>query len=465
MRSEAESDIVMAAIVTEQQHAQCYRKYLERNGLLDTSYRLQKQPDGTIALPVLQDRVTAGKLCELRESVQPESTCSLIQLKNPVPSKKSSVKSPQQRLQEELQALVEHRGGTWNSELRDDLPQNWKQHGDLILLSESSLRADVWKALQSELWSTVALALGVKRVARMGRISADGYRTPTVTLLHGEDGWAQHVDNGIRYTFDVTKCMFSSGNITEKLRIASFNCTGEVVVDLYAGIGYFTLPYLLHSRAAFVHACEWSPHAVTALKRNLELNGVSERCQVHQGDNRQVPLWDVADRVNLGLIPSSEEGWPTACQLLRKDNGGVLHIHQNVTSCPEKEGGLFCVSRDTTDASFPPAVQGVGKAESTETRGCVSGSTENSDAVQDSVLKHHRPESAGTSGKLVPSGKKALVKPEWQMWAELAESRISSLLQDMYGKCWRTKILHIEHVKSYAPHIDHLVLDLECRPP
>nr|XP_014341597.1 PREDICTED: tRNA wybutosine-synthesizing protein 2 homolog isoform X2 [Latimeria chalumnae] len=415
MRSEAESDIVMAAIVTEQQHAQCYRKYLERNGLLDTSYRLQKQPDGTIALPVLQDRVTAGKLCELRESVQPESTCSLIQLKNPVPSKKSSVKSPQQRLQEELQALVEHRGGTWNSELRDDLPQNWKQHGDLILLSESSLRADVWKALQSELWSTVALALGVKRVARMGRISADGYRTPTVTLLHGEDGWAQHVDNGIR--------------------------------------------------AAFVHACEWSPHAVTALKRNLELNGVSERCQVHQGDNRQVPLWDVADRVNLGLIPSSEEGWPTACQLLRKDNGGVLHIHQNVTSCPEKEGGLFCVSRDTTDASFPPAVQGVGKAESTETRGCVSGSTENSDAVQDSVLKHHRPESAGTSGKLVPSGKKALVKPEWQMWAELAESRISSLLQDMYGKCWRTKILHIEHVKSYAPHIDHLVLDLECRPP
>jgi len=29
--------------------------------------------------------------------------------------------------------------------------------------------------------------------------------------------------------------MFSVGNIAEKLRIASFDCRGEVVVDLYAG--------------------------------------------------------------------------------------------------------------------------------------------------------------------------------------------------------------------------------------
>lgn len=40
-----------------------------------------------------------------------------------------------------------------------------------------------------------------------------------------------------RYTFDVTKCMFSPGNITEKLRVASLPCSGEVVVDLYAGNG------------------------------------------------------------------------------------------------------------------------------------------------------------------------------------------------------------------------------------
>ena len=38
----------------------------------------------------------------------------------------------------------------------------------------------------------------------------------------------------------------------------------------------------------------------------------------------------MADRVNLGLIPSSEPSWRTACCALKKETGGVLHIHANV---------------------------------------------------------------------------------------------------------------------------------------
>ena len=45
-----------------------------------------------------------------------------------------------------------------------------------------------------------------------------------------------------------------------------------IVIDLYAGIGYFTLPYLIHGKAKFVYACEWNPDSVKALKRNLEDN-------------------------------------------------------------------------------------------------------------------------------------------------------------------------------------------------
>lgn len=56
------------------------------------------------------------------------------------------------------------------------------------------------------------------------------------------------------------------------------------------GIGYFTLPYLVHAKAAHVHACEWNPYAVKALQRNLQINGVSDRCTIHQGDNGQVRI-------------------------------------------------------------------------------------------------------------------------------------------------------------------------------
>lgn len=52
-------------------------------------------------------------------------------------------------------------------------------------------------------------------------------------------GWVVWTYNVVtfcfRYDFDVTKCMFSAGNITEKLRVAGFDCRGESVVDLYAG--------------------------------------------------------------------------------------------------------------------------------------------------------------------------------------------------------------------------------------
>ena len=41
------------------------------------------------------------------------------------------------------------------------------------------------------------------------------------------------------------------------------------------------------------------------------------------------PYHDLADRVLLGLLPSSREGWPLAMQVLKKE-GGILHVHENV---------------------------------------------------------------------------------------------------------------------------------------
>ncbi|XP_051878414.1 tRNA wybutosine-synthesizing protein 2 homolog isoform X2 [Pristis pectinata] len=454
------------AIVTQAQFAQQYREYLEKNGFLDTAFRLQKQPDGSVALPVLCNRLSQLRHLNLCDTLAPGSTYTF---KNPVASKKSLIKSCHQRLQEELRALLKNHGVLWNEELIHDLPQVWKRHGDLIVLSENTFLADIWKTLEPELWQVVANALGVKRIAKTGRISADGFRTPRVTLLLGDDAWVHHVDNGIRYTFDITKCMFSSGNITEKLRVSSFDCTGEVVVDLYAGVGYFTLPFLVHAGAAFVHACEWNPNAVAALLKNLELNKVSDRCKVHSGDNRQLLLRNVADRVNLGLIPSSEEGWPIACQLLKEDRGGILHIHNNVSLYPEKRDALF--NRKTNNACSS-------KEQQQKLTGTVPAGSNSETTVPEityafqrctteentlgSRWKDNRPKVKSNCGTYYE--KKLVTYPEWQPWAESVALRIRNILEAHHKRPWSTNILHIEYVKSYAPHIDHVVLDLECRP-
>ncbi|XP_076203107.1 tRNA wybutosine-synthesizing protein 2 homolog isoform X3 [Aptenodytes patagonicus] len=399
-------EVPVPALATEPQFAQRLREHLEEEQLLDGRYRLQEVPGGRVALPVLEE-----KLSQLR--LPPEMPCGLVRIQDPVPSRAARRQTPAQKLRDELRRLL---GESWSEELERDVPRAWQRHGDLVLLSEDSFRAALWEKLGTVLWEMVASALGARRLARRGRILPDGMRSPSVTLLLGQDSWVEHVDNGIRYTFDVTKCMFSPGNITEKLRVASLPCSGEVLVDLYA--------------AAFAHACEWNGHAVEALRRNLALNGVQDRCRVHHGDSRQLELRNVADRVNLGLIPSSEEGWPVACRVL-KGTGGVLHIHHNVETLP---------------APAPP---------------------------QTPVLRAERgsPEGAGSDGEVQhpteDSGKETLVariRPEWQRWAEATAARIRGLLAELHGQPWRTSILHIEAVKSYAPHVHHLVLDLECRP-
>ncbi|KAL1767729.1 tRNA wybutosine-synthesizing protein 2-like [Sigmodon hispidus] len=433
MESEGEKSAVVA-VVTEPRFTQRYREYLEKQKLLDRQHRAEKLQDGMVALPVLAETLPEEHLQELRNRVAPGSTCKLTQLLHPHPSKKARVCTPAQRLCLEVRRWVEDRGVTWSAELEADLPRSWQRHGDLMLLSEDCFQAKQWKSLEPELWETVASALGVQRLAKRGRVLPDGTRTPSVTLLLGDHGWVEHVDNGIRYKFDVTQCMFSFGNITEKLRVASLSCSGEVLVDLYAGIGYFTLPFLVHAGAAFVHACEWNPHAVVALRNNLEINGVADRCQIHFGDNRKLQLSNIADRVNLGLIPSSEEGWPIACQVLRKDVGGILHIHQNVESFSGKNPQpLGCSNTGKEHWPHPPQI--------------ITDEWGNGTTGDD-------------RGEMLSSAS----KPEWQSWAESAKTQIASLLHQMHGKPWRTRILHVHPVKSYAPHVDHIVLDLECRP-
>ena len=185
-------------------------------------------------------------------------------------------------------------------------------------------------------WARVARAAGASRVFRDAEIAPDGFRSSRRVLLHGPGGpdasWVVVREAGVAYGFDATHTMFARGNGSERMRFGALDARGETVVDLYAGVGYFALPLLCRAGVAFAHCCEWAPAAVAALRRNLAANGVAEsRYAIHVGDSSAVApaLGRVADRVSLGLTPSSRRGWRAACAVL-KDRGGVLHVHENV---------------------------------------------------------------------------------------------------------------------------------------
>lgn len=230
---------------------------------------------------------------------------------------------------------------------RAAVPDKYEFIGDVLLVPRDAFLEPEWTAagLAHEMWARVCASTTppFSRVARKAFIDAGEKRQSRVELLFVDTqalpsaraketpGWVEVRENGIVYGWDLTRVMFSSGNVTEKARMARIGCRDEVVVDLFCGIGYYVLPFLVHGGASFVHACEWNPDSVAALRFNLERNNVAHKCRVYLGDNRETAptLADVADRVNLGLLPTSVKAWPLAVQVL-KPSGGWLHVHDNV---------------------------------------------------------------------------------------------------------------------------------------
>uniref|UniRef100_A0A6G1SNT2 tRNA wybutosine-synthesizing protein 2 n=1 Tax=Aceria tosichella TaxID=561515 RepID=A0A6G1SNT2_9ACAR len=208
-------------------------------------------------------------------------------------------------------------------------------------IDEHELASLVCQTIQKPTCRRLALDTGVK---------SDGFRSPNIRLLLGENGIVNHKDNHILYRFDVTKCMFSFGNVREKMRMAELDCSNEIVVDLFAGIGYFTLPLLIHARAKHLYACEWNPDAIAALKENLKINRVdASRYTVIEGDNRKYRPENVAQRVMLGILPSCQEWMKTALECVDSRTGAILHCHDLVESKPASPSKNCTTTTTTTD--------------------------------------------------------------------------------------------------------------------
>ena len=81
----------------------------------------------------------------------------------------------------------------------------------------------------------------MSRIAMQNPIGNDVIRTPGIKLLYGEGTEVIQKENGVSYHFDISKSMFSRGNISEKIRFSKFDVEGQTVLDMFAGIGYWVI--------------------------------------------------------------------------------------------------------------------------------------------------------------------------------------------------------------------------------
>lgn len=290
----------MRVAVVPASRAEEVRQELSRRGLVDRTVRMTKRKDDVL-IPL---RGSLPEGLDLR-GIRMEESGRL--------EPRTAPRDPQQEFRARL--------GRLRVPL-DVAPTKWERFGDVVVIRLRKEARDFAGRIASALAETLdAQAVVEDRSGIHGVL-----RTPEVDILWGRGLEVEHLEGGVRYRFDVAKVMFSSGNLPERTSIASKVRDGSVVVDLFAGIGYFTLPIAVHARPARVFACELNPVAYHYLVENLRINR-ADRVVPLFGDCRHTAPRGIADVVLMGHF-SAADYLDVAFECLRGQ--GLLVYHELV---------------------------------------------------------------------------------------------------------------------------------------
>ena len=205
-------------------------------------------------------------------------------------------------------------------------PMHWERLGDVIVLRLSH-EARAHAAALGRIFGEV---LGARTVVEDVSGIHGSLRTPEVRHLWGNGTETVHVEGGLRYKLDVARVMFSSGNLAERRRLPDRIARDSVGVDLFAGIGYFTLSVAVRARPKRVYACELNPVSFGYLEANLRMNRVTNVVPL-LGDCREMAPQHVADWVLLGHF-DARQFLDVAFRCLR--DRGLLVYHE---LCPREQ--------------------------------------------------------------------------------------------------------------------------------
>lgn len=227
------------------------------------------------------------------------------------------------------------------------IPRNYTRYGKTIVLR---FKVDMPPNVEAKIAEGWARSLHATTVLKITGIVKGVYREPKMVRIFGNGGEVMHRENKIIYKFDPEKVMFSKGNMPERMRVAKMNMAGETVVDLFAGIGYFTLPAAIHAKANRIFACEINPIAYHYLLENIRLNRAGNVVPLY-GDNRDTAPIGSADRVFLGYVKTTHLFLPLAFRTLKKK--GIIHYHEicSIDEFPHRP------AKTLTDAAHEYGVQ------------------------------------------------------------------------------------------------------------
>ena len=157
------------------------------------------------------------------------------------------------------------------------------------------------------------------------------FRTRQLEVIAGEDKTqTEYKENGCKFIVDVEKAFFSPRLSTERERIAGLVTEGEVVINMFGGVGMFSL-LAAKNTACTVYNIDLNPVAAQLCKENAQINKLKGEIISLNGDATQVineQLVGIADRILMLLPERSDEFLDSA--LLGLKNKGVIHYYSHI---------------------------------------------------------------------------------------------------------------------------------------
>jgi tRNA (guanine37-N1)-methyltransferase len=138
-----------------------------------------------------------------------------------------------------------------------------------------------------------------------------------------------HKEHGSVFRVDLLNCYFSPRLAYERMRIARLVEPNEVVVNMFAGVGSFSIIIAKHSQAERIYSIDINPMAFEYMQENVFLNNAVNRVIPLKGDAKTVileRLENTADRVLMPLPEKAYEYLDYAVAAL-KPNGGWIHYY------------------------------------------------------------------------------------------------------------------------------------------
>lgn len=196
--------------------------------------------------------------------------------------------------------------------------------GDIALLEDEDLDAKTASKIADALLQTQP---NIKSVVKPLTPVIGEFRIREFEVIAGEPRTETvHREYGCRYKVDLSKAYFTPRLSTERSRILSWIKEGDTVIDMFAGVGPYSILLAKSKKPAKVVAIDKNPEAVSYLKENISLNS-AKNIEAIEGDAREEAkrFAGTADHVIMNLPHSAYEFLDSAVLLTKQ--GGIVHYY------------------------------------------------------------------------------------------------------------------------------------------